>query len=234
MEQAEYKGDVLQKIGGVSFIVGSILLIVFNILLPRVDDPGDMGEIIQKVADKSGGFWEASHLLLAVGLWGLMIGVVSVYRSLSTGSAAPWARLGFCGVVVGTTLWTVVLGLDGAGLARVAESWQSATGEQKETLFIVATSLRSFETGLFSLTIMAYWLALVSLGIGMVLSTLYPKWLSGAIILLGAALVVVGVIFTFADNSTALDSTFGILAGISTIWALVLGLWITRREIKAM
>ena len=234
MVQEEYKGDVLQKIGGLSFIVGSILLIVFNALLPRVDDPSDMGEIIQKVAEKSGGFWEASHLLLAVGLWGLMIGVVAVYRSLSTGSSAPWARLGFYGVVVGTTLWTVVLGLDGAGLAEVAARWQAATGNEKEILFVVATALREFETGLFSLTIMAYWLALVFLGIGMALSTLYPKWLSGAIILLGAALVVVGVIFYFADNSKALDSVFGILAGISTVWALLLGIWITRREIKAM
>ena len=234
MEQEEYRGDVLQKIGGLSFIVGSILLIVFNALLPRFDDPADLTQVIQKVADKSGGFWEASHLLLAVGLWGLMIGVVAVYRSLSAGSAAPWARIGFYGVVVGTTLWTIVLDLDGAGLGAVAERWQEATGGEKETLLLVATSLREFETGLFSLTIMAYWLALVFLGIGMALSTLYPKWLSGAIIVIGAALVVVGVIFTFADNSKALDSVFGILAGVSTVWALLLGLWITRREINAM
>ena len=142
---------------------------------------------------------------------------------------APWLL-----VVVGTTLWTVTLGLNGVGLAQVAERWQAAAGEQKETLLLIAISLRDFETGLFSLTIMAYWMALVFLGIGMLLSTLYPKWLSGAIIVLGVALVVMGVIFTFADNTKALDSVFGVLAGISTVWALVLGLWITRREINVM
>ena len=177
MEQEGYKGDVLQRIGGLSLIVGSIIVIVFNALLPRVDDPGNIAEIIEKVAEKSGGFWEASHLLLAVGLWGLMIGIVAVYRSLSTGPAAPWARIGFYGVVVGTALWTVTLGLNGAGLAEVADRWQAATGGEKETLLLIATSLRVFETGIFSLTIMAYWMALVFLGIGMALSTLYPKWL---------------------------------------------------------
>jgi len=34
MEQGAYKGDVLQKIAGLSFIVGTIALVVFGLLHP--------------------------------------------------------------------------------------------------------------------------------------------------------------------------------------------------------
>ncbi len=36
MEQGVYKGDVLQKIAGLSFIVGTIVLVVFGLLYPEV------------------------------------------------------------------------------------------------------------------------------------------------------------------------------------------------------
>ena len=37
MEQGAYKGDVLQKIAGLSFIVGTIVLGVFGLLHPAGD-----------------------------------------------------------------------------------------------------------------------------------------------------------------------------------------------------
>lgn len=223
------KGDVLQRLAGVSFIAGAIMLVVFNVLHPRIDDPEDMERLIQQVADNLGGFWEVDHLLLAVGIWAFMIGVVGVYRSISTGGAAPWARLGFYGVIVGTTLWSVLFALDGLGLPMVVEEWEKATGPNKVTLLLIATSMSQLNTGLFSITIMIYWLALTFLGIGMVLSTVYPKWLGWAIIALGAATVVEGIISALAGISQALQISFVILSLLSTVWALVLGVFISRK-----
>ena len=76
MQQGIAKGDVLSRIAGIAFIVGGVLLIVGNILHPRVSDPSNMQALIQSIAGNTGGLWELDHLLLAAGIWGLMIGVV--------------------------------------------------------------------------------------------------------------------------------------------------------------
>ncbi|MFQ5814743.1 MAG: hypothetical protein ACE5I2_16315 [Anaerolineae bacterium] len=230
MQQQIAKGDVLQRLAGVSFIVGAIVTGVFNILHPRISDPTDMQAFIQGVADNNGGFWEVDHLLLAVGVWALMIGIVGVYRSISTGGAAAWARLGFYGAVVGTTLWTALFALMGLGLSEVVEQWEKAAGADKATLFLVASSLARFEGGLSSMSVIVYWLAFVFLGIGMVLSTVYPKWVGWPIIILGVLTVAaVGIPVALAGISQTLEILFVILSMLTLVWALVLGVWITRK-----
>ena len=109
------KGDVLQRIAGISFIVGGILSIVFGPLHPQ-SDPDDKLDVIQTIADNNGGFWELDHLLLAIALWAVTIGVIGSYRAISSGAAAAFARVGFYGVLVGTALWSVLWALDGVGL----------------------------------------------------------------------------------------------------------------------
>ena len=232
MEQGIYKGDVLQKLAGVSFIVGAILLAVFGPLHPRVD-PEDMREVIQSIADSNGGFWELDHILMAVGYWALMIGIVGVYRSISSGGAAAWARLGFYGVIVGTTLWSVFLALDGVGIALVVGQWEEATAD-KATIFVVISALESVRDGMWSMTEIVWGLALVFLGVGIALSTVYPKWLGWAIFVVGAAGTVVGFGIGIAGISQALIAPFIIVFMLTAIWALVMGVVIIRREIQAM
>ena len=55
MEQGAYKGDVLQKIAGLSFIVGTIVLVVFGLLHPA-EDPEDLIATIQNIVDSNEGF----------------------------------------------------------------------------------------------------------------------------------------------------------------------------------
>jgi hypothetical protein len=230
MQQGIAKGDALSRIAGISFMVGAVLLVVFNILLPRVSDPTNTQAVLQNVAANRGGVWELDHLLLAVGIWALMIGVVGVYRSISTGSAAVWARLGFYGVIVGTALWSVLFALEGLGLAAVVGKWAIASGADKATLFLVASSVGQITAGLFSMTIIAYWLALIFLAIGMVLSTVYPKWLGWALLVLGVATVAaVGVPQALTEMTKTLQLLFVVLSILTTLWALVIGIWITRK-----
>ncbi len=230
MQQGIAKGDVLSRIAGISFIVGAVLLLVFNILLPRADDPSNVQAVILNVASNRGGFWELAHLLLAAGIWGLMIGLAGVYRSISTGGAAVWARLGFYGVIVGTTLWSVTFALDGLGLAAVMGEWTKASGSDKATLFLVASSLSRINVGLFSMTIITFWMALAFVGVGMALSTVYPKWLGWALIVLGVATVAaVGVPQALTGASQTLQLLFVALSILTTLWALVIGIYITRK-----
>jgi hypothetical protein len=98
------KGDVLQWLARPSLIVGGIVLIVFNVLFPRVDDPDDKMMLVQSIADNNGGFYELTNLLLAAGFILMMIGIIGIYRSISVGGGAAWVRMGFYGVTMGTTL----------------------------------------------------------------------------------------------------------------------------------
>ena len=76
---------------------------------------------IQLVAANKG-FFQVDQLLLAIGIWAIMIGIVGVYRSISSsgGGAAAWARVGFYGVIIGITLWTARFAM-GIGFAELAE-----------------------------------------------------------------------------------------------------------------
>ncbi len=85
-------------------------------------------------------------------------------------------------MIVGTTLWSVLFALEGLGLAAVVGERAKASRAEKATLFLVASSLSHVFTGMFSMTIIAYWLALTFVGIGMALGTAYPKWLGWVLI----------------------------------------------------
>ena len=228
MQQEIAKGDVLQRIGGASFIVGAILLLVFNALFPRVDDPSDVPLVLAELADNET-LSLITFLGLAIGLWAVMIGVVGVYRSISSGGAAAWARLGFYGIIVGTTLATVgnAAGMAGTGAAA---DWVAAGSGTDTTTYSITATLNAVSTSTFNMFIIANWLALVFLGIGMVSSGVYPKWLGWPPLVLGAVTVVVaGFPLALSDTSQTLDITFGVLAGLTTLWALVLGVWISRK-----
>ncbi|MBI4297737.1 MAG: hypothetical protein HY676_04320 [Chloroflexi bacterium] len=230
-QQGINKGDVLLRLAGPSFIVGAILLVVFNILHPRPDDPSVAAQMVQKIAENRGGFWEVVNLLLAVGIWAFMIGAAGVYRSISAGSGAVFARLGFYGIIVGTALWSALFALMGFGLPLVVEEMQNATGTTAATLGVVASSLVGMTTGLFSMTIIVYWLAFIFLGAGMALSRVYPKLLGWVGVVLGVATVgAVGLPQAFAGPSDVVTNLlFPILATISTAWGLAIGIWLVRK-----
>ena len=230
MEESSTKGDVLQRIAGVSFIVGGILLLVLNALFPRADDPSDTQQVLTELADNET-FVLVIFMGLAVGAWALMIGVVGVYRSITTGGAAAWVRLGFYGVTVGTTLFTAAIAV---GIATTGAAVEQGGTELGTAAYIVAVALNAIGNSLFYMSVIVLWLALAFLAIGIILSTVYPKWLGWPLLILGAATVVVGFILSLSDPTQALDYTFGVLAGLTTVWAIAIGVIITRRQIKLM
>jgi hypothetical protein len=226
MQQGITKGDVLQRLGGIGFIIGGILTLVFSALEPRPDDPANTQQALAKLAENEG-LSTIVFLGLAVGMWAIMIGVVAVYRSISTGGAAAWARLGFYGVIVGTTLFTVTLAIGWATTGAAAASGGTQPGTPAYT---IAAALNAVGSSVFIMSVIAFWLALAFLGIGMVLSTVYPKWMGWVLLILGVLIVAVtGIPAAVGDPSQALDIIFAVLAGLTSIWAIIVGIWVTRR-----
>lgn len=219
--------NTLQKAASSGFIVGALLLIVFNILSPRPADPTDLESVLTTMSDQKV-LTQLSQLLLALGMWGVMIGSAGVYRSI-TESGATWARLGFYGIIVGTTLWSITFGL-GTATVGAAADWVAAAGADKAATYNIAAAVLTANSGVETMSIITLWLALILLGTGMVRSVIYPARLAWTVIFLGAAMVaVVGVPKFFTGYTSALLILFGALALLTTFWLLGTGIWMARK-----
>ncbi len=225
MQQGITKGDVLQRLGGIAFIIGGILTLVFSALYPRPDDPASTQQALTRLAEDEG-LSNIVYLGLAVGMWAMMIGVVAVYRSISAAGAAAWARLGFYGVIVGTTVMTVTLAV---GWATTGAAAVTGGTEPGTAAYTIAAALNAVGNSIFLMSVIVFWMALAFLGIGMALSTVYPKWMGWVLLILGVLIVAVAGIAIVGDPSQALDIIFAVLAGLTSIWAIVVGIWVTRR-----
>ena len=174
---------------------------------------------------------------IAVGIWLILAGIAGVYRSISTGAAAPWARLGFYAFIVAAATWTASFAIT-LGQAGAAGDWldKVAAGDQAAAVsFSVGATLYTAATSFFAMAVFANWMGIILLGVALSLNTLYPKWLGWVAIILGVVTIpAVGIPLAFDGLTQTVDTTFMILAGLTTLWTLVLGIWITRREIKAM
>lgn len=222
------KGDVLQKIGSVGFILGAIILVIFNALFPRASDPSSTQEVLTKWGGQET-LTQVSALLIAVGLWAFMIGAVGVYRSISVGAGAAFARLGFYGVVVATAVWTINMALVMA-TAGAAANWLAAPAALQAIAYSAAAAVYVASLAMHVMSIITLWLALVFLGIGMVLSKLYPRWMGWVGIVLGVVTVVaVGAIQAFAGPGATVDLIFLVLSLLTTLLVLVVGVWVARR-----
>jgi len=228
MQQTIEKGDVLQRIAGIALIVGAIVLIVSNALFPRADDPGATREVLTKYGENET-LAQVAYLGIAVGIWLFLAGLAGVYRSLSSGAAAAWARVGFYGALVGAAMWTVTAGM-GLGEAGAAANWVAALGTPGETIaYSVAAALYAAAQPVFTMTVIAYWVALIVLSIGISLGTVYPRWLGWIGIVLGVATVITVAPQAFQGITQTSQLLFAIFAGLSTLWGLVIGVLITRK-----
>ena len=232
MSQESYRGDVLQKIAGLGLIVGGILTLVSNAIFPRADDPSAVVQVLNMYADNET-LAQLSFLGITLGVIAVMIGTVGLYRDITTGGAAAWARLGFYGVIVGTTLFAISSAV-GLGAVDRAVDWVAAGSGVNNSAYSVAAALVEVSGSMFNMTFLVFWLALVFLAIGMVLSSAFPKWLGWALLVPSVAVVVIAIIRFFTDPTEATEYIFAVPAGLTSVWAFVMGVWITRREIQAM
>ncbi len=225
--QGIVKGNVLYRVAGVSFIVGAILTGVLAALEPGSADPSNVAEVLTEVAD-SETLWKVIPLGLAVGMWAIMIGVVGVYRSISTGGAADWTRLGFYGVIVGTTLLTAAFAMQIAAVDAAVDF--AVVGSVVGTSeYSIGASLYEISNSTFNMGFLVFSLALAFLAIGMILSKIYPQWLSWPPLILGVAIVAVMIPQVFVDPTETSEIIFAIPGGLTSVWALVIGIWITRK-----
>jgi hypothetical protein len=231
-QQAFAKGDAQQKLGSAGFIVAVLLWVISSVLIFGViTSASNMQEELKQVGEHVV-VAQAGELLLALSSVAVMIGMAGVYQSVtasaaSTASGTAWTRLGFYIFIVGTALWTIGYALDVALAASLA-NWLAAPAAGKEAAYSVVTALSATSRGTFPMTVVIYWLALIPVGIGMVRSAVYPRWLGWAGQILGIAGLSLGIIQTFNGRESTFN-LFMILYPLTMLWFLATGIWVARR-----
>jgi Domain of unknown function (DUF4386) len=219
------QGDALQRIGSAGYIVGALLIVIGGLLLPGAANPSNLQEMLKPLGEQEV-LTQVCVLLIISGYWAVMMGAAGVYRSI-TADGAAWARLGFYFIIVGTALWTLILSLDISQASAVA-TWLAASTEGKEAAYSVVATLAAVGRGIYAMSIMAYWLALLFLGIGMVRSAVYPRWLGWVGLIVGITGATLGVIQTFSERSSTLTLVYVVLSFVTTLWFLTVGIWVAR------
>jgi hypothetical protein len=106
--------------------------------------------------------------------------------------------------------------------------WIAATAAGKEAVYSVYAMLPGFGRGIFPMAVLINWLAFAFIGIGMVRSAVYPRWLGWVELILGIAMLPVAVIMTFTGRE-ALLNLFIPLSFLTILWFLVIGIWVARK-----
>lgn len=226
-KQGIVKGDSHQKVSGVGFVVGAVLIVLGSLLLPRASDLSDV-QAMQKAYGEQATLLQGCALLLTFGFWAVMIGTSGIYQSVRL-EGAVWARLGFYFHLVGVALWTIGMTLDVSYPAALI-NWLESPAASKDIAYSVVTVLSpaGFGRGTFPLNVIVNWLAFTFFGIGMIRSFLYPQWIGWYGLLLGIAGLTIGIIMTFTGRE-ALINLFVIFMMLNILWWLICGIWVLRK-----
>lgn len=222
------RGDVMQKFSSAAFIIGGVFVIVFNILTPRPADPADMQVALTNMAENFFMF-QLGHLMLAFGLWGVMVGAIGI-KQVVKGRGEALVQTGFYGLVLGTTLWSITYAITSVE-ANQSMQWSLASGVELETLYQMTVTTIHVGTATYIMSGLFYWLALLFLGAGMARSKVYPGWIGWSATVISFIMVVsVGIPqFLSGEVGTSSMIIFVILAGLTSIWFVVTGIWKARQ-----
>ena len=231
-QQSIAKGDALQKIGSVGFILGAILMVIGGSLMPQASTPtSNLQEMLRPLGEQLFNA-QLSVLLLIVSIWATMIGVAGVYRSITASdeatSGAAWARLSFYFMLVGTVLYTVALSLDASTAVAVA-NWLAAPVVDKGAAYGAVAAVNAVGRGLYPVALIAYWAPFAFLSFAMLVSTVYPRSLGWTGLILGSTVIALGIMQSFTARTTTLTLIFMVLSLLTGLWGVVVGIWVARK-----
>src|SRR3989454_6940536 len=100
----------LTRIGAAAAVLGAVLGLVVNVLHPRVNDPANTKAFLRQVAEST--IWVGDHVGIIFAMLLVTGGLVAVYRSITSGPGAAWARLGFAAALVSAGLGFVTVAVE--------------------------------------------------------------------------------------------------------------------------
>ncbi len=182
----------LARVGGISAIVGAVVLVVATVLHPSAAHPGDAPAAFAEYALDQ--FWVATHLGQLLGVVLLATGLVTLSWKLRAGRAGAWALLACLAAVASVSLAGALQAVDGVALKFMVDRLASSTEAARALVFEAAFGVRQIEIGLASLMGTFFGLTVLLYGIALLLSPIAPTWLGVFGVLAGTATVISSVV----------------------------------------
>lgn len=220
------------RLGGWAAIVGAILGGVGNLVHPVTPEDDPVG-VARVIADS--GIWTPVHLVIVLGIFLMLGGLVAIYLSIREGLAGALARFGLFAAVAGVTIGLVLVILDGVAARQLAEEWASAAPGEKATalgLVHVNETLNFALASLFNLVFAAA--TFILFGLAVALSGVYPRWLGWTVVVAGAASIGAGLIQALVGEPTTASRVLTIFGPtVITLWLLAMGILLVRNSSEA-
>jgi hypothetical protein len=221
------------RIGGCSAIAGAILGMVGNLIHPGTSGPAHPQATALVVAASD--IWIPVHLGILVAFVLMLGGLVAIHDSIVGGLPGALGRFGLAAAFVGTAGGVVLITLDGFAAKHLADSWvASAPGARADALAAFKAE-DSINFALLSpLNLVFAGFTFVLFGLAAAFSDVYPRWLGWIAVAGGVGGAASGVIQAYIGEPSTITTALGIAAPtIITLWLLVMGILLLRRETGA-
>ena len=224
---------LLFRIGSVSAVVGGALAIVVNVLHPRtagIDQPENWVAMVA-----ASGIWLGDHVAIMFPNLMLTGGLIAIAHSITKERGAAWAQLGYAGAVISAALLAVWIAIDGIATKAVADAWASAPAAEKAAAFRLGHAMMRINVALFSVWLLVWGVTIVLYGLAVATTTLYPRWLGMAGVLVGLGATLVGLTQALTGPSHLVTTILiGISAFFLTSWVMVIGVLLWRQGARSV
>ena len=222
----------LMRTGSISMILGAVSFGVGGGLRPELGDPEVIDEVLLNAAANVGQS-TAHGLLVPLGIVLVLGGYVALKRQIDEGLSGIWGRFALVAAVVGGGLFILATVVDALVMTHTAEAYANASGETKTILLHVGQALADLAWGAFALGVAIFWGAIIKWGLAISWNDIYPEWLGWAAIVVGLVAVVDAVVIAISGPTEALELVFTIVAIVTSIWFLALGVYMWLRSPEA-
>jgi hypothetical protein len=223
-----------------SLIIGPILVVIFNFLMPTNGiepiNPEDSDAYIKALGDDSG-IVQVYAVIILLGIILYTRSLIGLWRIAPEGSARYRLGIGLLGSVSALALWGIVLGLTLAE-ASIADKLATATAgaqagvagaaESAGAATIIAKTIHAALFGVYQTATYVAYISLIPIGGGLAISGIVRKEFGWAISLIGFATIVLTSILPVKTEEGIM--VFGIMAVIWGVAFLATGLQIARQD----
>lgn len=224
-----------------SLIIGPLLVVIFNFLLPQNGaaplDPEQSRDYITKL----GGDADIAQIYYIVILLGIILytrAIIGLWRAAPEGPARFRLGIGTLGSVAALSMWGLLIGV---GLAEasvgedyVAASAAVASGGAAEAVtaatftLTISTALHAVYFGIYQAATYVAYIALIPIGGGIAVAGLVRKEFGWAISVIGVVTLILTSVMPVKTEEGAM--VFGLMAVIWGLVFLIMGLQIMRQD----
>ena len=224
----------LDAIAKWSLIIGPILVVVFNFLLPTNGiepiNPEDSDAYIKALGDDAG-IVQIYAVAILLGIILYTRAIIGLWRIAPEGQSRYRMTIGVLGAVSALALWAIVLGITLAETSiaeKIGDAVAAGAVDQATSATIIAKALHAALFGVYQTATYVAYIALIPLGGGLALSGILRKEWGWVVALIGAATVILTSIFPVKTEEGVM--LFGIMAVIWGVVFLAMGIQIARQD----